>query len=486
MPPALTTPPVIAPVPAKRAAPSTNMALEAGALTLIRLLLPALTSAVLLFGIMQIYGVADTQPEAYRILASAAFLTAFFVFKDSSNPNPYLCQDFLSLVGRAAKRWLIIVGVLALVGFSLKVSAVYSRRVLLTWFVLTPFAVAGAQMALNRLVALRFRAATGARTFVIAGASELSEQLAASIAGHPEHGMRMLGYFDDRSANRLGTVASGRLLGGLADLPAYVQTHGVDIIYIALPIRHELRTRRLLDELQNTTASIYFVPDIFVFDLIQCRVDMINGIPVLALCESPFVGMRALAKRGMDIVVSSMMLLALLPFMLLVALSIKLTTPGSVIFKQRRCGLDGGEIHVYKFRTMTCSDDGPDVPQATADDARITRLGAFLRKHSIDELPQLVNVLQGRMSLVGPRPHAVAHNDMYRGLIKGYMIRHKVPPGITGLAQVNGYRGECKRLEDMKGRIEYDLQYLRTWSMTLDMRILFRTLVRVWHDSRAY
>ncbi len=181
-----------------------------------------------------------------------------------------------------------------------------------------------------------------------------------------------------------------------------------------------------------------------------------------------------------------MILRLLLPLSLIIAILVKLTSPGPVIFKQRRYGLDGQEIAVYKFRSMRVTEDGPQIRQASRSDSRITPIGAVLRRTSLDELPQLINVLQGRMSLVGPRPHAVAHNEEYRKLIKGYMIRHKVPPGITGLAQVNGCRGETARVEDMQARIDYDLEYLRRWSPLLDFKILFLTAVRLLRDEKAY
>jgi putative colanic acid biosynthesis UDP-glucose lipid carrier transferase len=180
------------------------------------------------------------------------------------------------------------------------------------------------------------------------------------------------------------------------------------------------------------------------------------------------------------------MLLVMAPVMLIIALVVRLTSPGAVIFKQRRYGLNGEEIIIYKFRTMTVVEDGADITQATKTDSRFTPVGRFLRRYSLDELPQLINVLQGRMSLVGPRPHAVAHNEIYRRLIKGYMVRHKVLPGITGLAQVNGLRGETRTLEQMEARVRYDLEYLRGWSVELDLEILARTALRVLHDSRAF
>ena len=234
------------------------------------------------------------------------------------------------------------------------------------------------------------------------------------------------------------------------------------------------------------SVSIYYVPDIFLSDLIQSRSGEMAGIPVISMCETPFFGYRGVLKRVTDVVLTTCVLIPLLPVLAIVALLVKLSSPGPAIFRQRRYGLDGQEITVYKFRTMTVTEDGDKVVQATVGDRRVTPIGAFLRRYSIDELPQLVNVLQGRMSLVGPRPHAVAHNEQYRKLIKGYMVRHKVLPGITGLAQVNGCRGETSKIEEMQARVEYDLQYLRQWSLALDVRILVRTFLMLWRDKKAY
>jgi putative colanic acid biosynthesis UDP-glucose lipid carrier transferase len=221
---------------------------------------------------------------------------------------------------------------------------------------------------------------------------------------------------------------------------------------------------------------VYVVPDIFLFDLIQARIDHVNGLPVLAVCETPFYGVNGIVKRISDLVLASLILVLIAPALAAIALGVKLTSPGPVIFRQRRYGLDGREIVVYKFRTMTVTEDGPVVAQATKNDSRVTPLGAILRRTSLDELPQFVNVLQGRMSIVGPRPHAVAHNEMYRKLIKSYMIRHKVRPGITGWAQVNGLRGETDTVEKMRARVEYDLDYLRNWSLGLDLKIILKTV----------
>ena len=224
----------------------------------------------------------------------------------------------------------------------------------------------------------------------------------------------------------------------------------------------------------------------FITDLIQGRTGSVCGMPVISVCETPFTGSSGVIKRVSDVVLATLILLLISPILLGVALAVKFTSPGPVIFRQRRYGLDGKEIVVYKFRSMTVTEDGAKVQQATKNDSRITPLGAILRKTSVDELPQFINVLQGRMSIVGPRPHAVAHNEMYRKLIKGYMVRHKVKPGITGWAQVNGYRGETDTLEKMQGRIDYDLDYLRNWTLRLDLYIILRTIRLVAKDQQAY
>ncbi|HEV7442773.1 MAG TPA: undecaprenyl-phosphate glucose phosphotransferase, partial [Steroidobacteraceae bacterium] len=239
-------------------------------------------------------------------------------------------------------------------------------------------------------------------------------------------------------------------------------------------------------ELRDTTASIYFVPDIFAFDLIQGRLVEINGMPAISVCDTPFHGMDAVMKRATDIVAAGIALSLLAVPMLLIALAVKLTSRGPILFRQRRYGLNGEEIMVYKFRSMTVCEDGAVVTQATKHDSRVTPLGRILRSTSLDELPQLLNVLQGHMSVVGPRPHAVAHNEQYRKLINGYMIRHKVRPGITGLAQVNGLRGETETVDKMRERVRFDLEYLSHWSPWLDVKIIFKTIWVLLRRQEAY
>jgi len=378
--------------------------------------------------------------------------------------------------------WGAIVALLALLGWSSRTLEVFDPRVLLAWTFATPAALFAAHRLLPRVLP-RLLAAEGLRkSAVIAGANELGRGLARRLRADPMLGQRFAGYFDDRAPERINEP----VLGSIAALPDYARSHPVDVIYIALPMASQPRILKLLEALRDTTASIYFVPDIFVFDLIQARVDSIGDLPVVAVCETPFYGFNGLLKRVSDLLFSGVILLLVSPLMLGIAIGVKLSSPGPVLFRQRRYGLDGRKIVVYKFRTMTVAEDGDVVRQATRNDSRVTPFGAFLRASSLDELPQFINVLQGRMSVVGPRPHAVAHNELYRKLIRGYMIRHKVRPGITGLAQVNGFRGETDTVEKMKARIEYDLAYLRGWSALLDLQIILKTVVVVLKKHNAY
>jgi putative colanic acid biosynthesis UDP-glucose lipid carrier transferase len=397
-----------------------------------------------------------------------------------------LVGNWWALLKEIMVSWAVIVLILLFFGYATKYLGAFNPMVIVTWIAFVPVILYVAHRTVPILVP-KILAAEGYRSAVIVGVTEPGRKLVEQFATSAFLGVNVVGFFDDRAPPRLGELPAAGLKGTLADLTAFVKANGVEAIFVALPMASQPRILRLLDELRDTTASIYFVPDMFLTDLIQARMDDINGLPVVAVCESPFYGVNGLVKRLEDLVLSSLILIAISPILAATAIAVKLTSPGPVIFRQRRYGLDGKEIVVYKFRTMHVMEDGPNVPQAIEHDPRVTRLGHFLRKLSIDELPQFVNVLQGRMSIVGPRPHAVAHNETYRKVIKGYMVRHKVKPGITGLAQINGYRGEIRSLDKMQKRVEYDLEYLRNWSLRLDLAIIVKTAVIVLTgDRHAY
>ncbi len=423
--------------------------------------------------------------DTYQGLIIIVALIALILFP-GTNQKDNVTHQFWSITLSVLSRWCLLFAILLVLGYATKTSSIFSRKTLFTWFILTPPLLVLAQYFVDVLITRVLMSADNARKVVIAGASELGQKLVSKIQSSRQLGMQVDGFFDDRSADRLANGSNTPILGTLQELPDYVRRKGIEMIFIVLPMRNIQRVSDLLEKLHDSTASIYFVPDVFVFDLIQCRTSDIGGVPIVALRETPFQGTQGIVKTLSDYVLASIILVLTSPLLIGIALAIKLTSPGSVIFKQRRYGLDGREIIVYKFRSMTVSEDSGDVRQATKDDDRVTKVGAILRKYSLDELPQFINVLQGRMSVVGPRPHAVAHNEEYRPLIKGYMVRHKVNPGITGLAQVMGYRGETASVEAMKRRVDYDLEYLRNWSITLDLRIIVKTIRVVLTDKMAY
>jgi putative colanic acid biosynthesis UDP-glucose lipid carrier transferase len=455
------------------------------AVGVLQVALPAAVVVGTLYTVMPIYGVPhSTNADILALLA--ALLTIALPRQRQTFGTPIFSGSWSLAIG-VIFRWGVILTILLAIGYTAKATEEYSRRVIITWALATTPLLLIVTLVLDSAAKGLLRDPMNARKTVFVGINEVSGALAKQLSQRKEFCMSVAGFFDDRSEDRLN-VDEGeiKLLGRLKDLATYIKTHGVQVIFIALPMRHLQRVRELLDDLRDTTASIYYVPDIFVFDLIQARSGEIFGIPVVALCETPFYGSRGVAKRLIDVLISGTVLLLAAPFMVTIALLVKLSSRGPAIFKQRRYGLDGREFIVYKFRTMTVTEDGVDIAQATKNDKRITSIGGFLRRHSLDELPQLINVLQGRMSLVGPRPHAIAHNEEYRKLIKGYMIRHKVLPGITGLAQINGCRGETAQLEEMQARINFDLEYLRHWSPVLDFKILALTALQLLRHQKAY
>ena len=390
------------------------------------------------------------------------------------------------LIRNTVASWLSMASLLLFFAYAARFLDLFSPNAILAWLWVTPVCLIISSLAL-RAAAPSIIALQGPRNrAVIAGMNEQGMSLAISIWNNKFISTEVVGFFEDRDPSRQLLDERFPVLGSLNSLPDYVRSNNINTIYLSLPMVNQPRILSLLDEMKDTTASIYFVPDTFMTDLIQGQLGQIDGIPVVAVCETPFQGLNGFLKRSSDIVFSLLILILISPLLLLIAIAIKLTSPGPVIFRQRRYGLDGKEILVYKFRSMKVTEDGDQIVQAQKVDKRITPLGAFLRKSSMDELPQFFNVLQGRMSVVGPRPHAVAHNELYRKQIKGYMIRHKVKPGITGWAQVNGLRGETETLDKMKARIDFDLDYLRNWSLRLDAHIILKTVLVVFKDQNAY
>lgn len=374
--------------------------------------------------------------------------------------------------------WLTAVLSLLLIWFGSEVATRFSAAVLIVWVVATPLAFAAWRMASK--LALR-RREVAPRRVAIVGAERGGQALARHFQELPGSGLQLVGLFDDRELadGGRGPQVGDEPDGDFAALRGIAQQGAVDQVYIALPLRSEARIRDVAEKLADLPVSVHLATDFFTYGLLPGRFQYLGDVCTLNIFDTPLNGSAAYLKRLVDIVLSSLILcLAALP-MAMIALGVRASSPGRVIFKQHRCGLDGRQVVVWKFRTMTVTEDGEHIVQAREDDPRVTPFGAFLRRTFLDELPQFINVLQGHMSIVGPRPHALAHNEKYRRLIPFYMLRHRVKPGITGWAQAKGFRGETEQLSKMKARVDHDLWYIRNWTLRLDLKIILLTALQV-------
>ena len=385
-------------------------------------------------------------------------------------------------VGLATMAWTVSYICLLMLGIFTRTSDTFARSSIVAWYFVGGLFVLSTHMCVRAILESLGRRGYGARKTAIVGANRLGLEVAINAKRSTDSGLLVVGFFDDRGDGR----GDGRRAEVTQDMPPFlgdsnrlmemVTSGEIDTVLITLPMRAEKRIQSVLDRLANTTASAYIVPDFFVFELLHSRWTHVGGLPVVSVFESPMYGVDGWLKRALDMSISLVGVVLVSPILFICALLVKFTSPGPVFFRQKRYGLDGKEILVWKFRSMSTCDNGPIVKQATKDDPRITPVGAILRKTSLDELPQLFNVILGSMSLVGPRPHANAHNEHFRTLIRGYMMRHKVKPGITGLAQVEGSRGETDTIEKMEARISLDHRYIRDWSIWMDIKILFKTI----------
>jgi len=451
---------------------------------LVKSLLYPVTAVISLYGCLaawneQLYGM-------YCLIAVLAFVGVADLFDVTRLRAPPRGTFALRSVADIWARWILVIGFIWILLHLSGLTESVNTEPLRVWAVVTPFFLWISDY-LAHFVLLRGHARSGSpRRAIIIGVTELGTRLERTLQGDLALRTDVIGFCEDRSPERVPAEHRAKLLGRTEQLSDFVAQHSANVVYITIPMSRDARMTAILDALRNSTASVYFVPDIFVFNLIQARFDTVDGIPLVAVCESPFFGIRAISKRIFDILISAVAIAALSPVMLTVAIGIRLTSPGPIFFRQTRYGLDGKEITVYKFRSMLVVEEGRSnfVP-VTRGDPRVTRFGAFIRRTSLDELPQLFNVLGGSMSIVGPRPHVIAVNEQYRRLIPSYMVRHKVKPGITGWAQINGFRGSDS-LEAMQKRIEFDLEYLQHWSLGLDLMILMKTATLVLRDQRAF
>jgi putative colanic acid biosynthesis UDP-glucose lipid carrier transferase len=434
---------------------------------------------------------AALYPEPFDLSKTAASAIAVFVFHLVAEVNGLyrswrgapLRDEIWQVIGV----WACVPPVLLILAFVTKTSEDYSRFITLAWFGLSLVNLL-LWRCLVRLFLLEMRRrGRNSRTVAIVGATPIAERLGKRIVEDPWYGMQLVGVYDDRSDTRRHQLpAWGSVQGDFDQLVEDAKLGRIDLVYITLPLRAEPRINDLIARLADTTATVYAAADMFVFELLHNQWSQVGDVPVVSIYDTPFSGVGGWIKRLEDIVVGLCILAWIALPMLAIAVAVKVTSKGPVFFRQRRYGLNGKEIRVLKFRSMSVCEDGDVIRQAEKDDNRVTKLGAFLRRTSLDELPQFLQVISGEMSIVGPRPHAVAHNEMYRGKIRGYMLRHKVKPGITGWAQVNGWRGETKEIVKMEKRVEHDLEYIRNWRLVWDLKIIFWTVFGSKKSKNAY
>jgi putative colanic acid biosysnthesis UDP-glucose lipid carrier transferase len=449
-------------------------------------LLDVLVIGLTLWSVLDMAAVEWDNKHTWWLLISIVGFGVFASFNELYRGSR--AMSTLTEVRLIAVSWFCVLLVLMFVDEVVSLIDPIYKEYFLAWSLFVPIEIISWHIIVRNLATLIRKLGKNRQRVAIVGATMLGSELEKIFFEEETLGIEFVGFFDDRQR----ICESGyqfdmtKLKGDIDQLINLAKDGTVDIVYITLPLRAEVRIKNIVEQLSDSTVSVHYVPDLFIFDMLSASVTNIKGIPIISILDTPFYGVDGVVKRIFDIVFSSAVLIAIAVPLIMIAIAIKLTSPGSVLFKQRRYGFRGEEIIVWKFRSMSVSEDADKVVQAKKNDPRVTKLGAFLRRTSLDELPQFFNVLQGRMSVVGPRPHAVAHNEFYRGQVKGYMLRHKVKPGITGYAQVNGYRGETDTLEKMEGRIQYDLNYIRKWSLWLDIKIILLTIFKGFAGSKAY
>ena len=411
-------------------------------------------------------------PAPYKMLVLAASL--LFLMSSSSLYRSWRVNELMAMMRSVSVAWAGTVMIMLTWLFITKSSSDFSR----VWFVGWCVGTLGV-LCLQRLAVyagLHWLRARGYnyKTVLVVGDSQSIRYVEDALEQSAWSGLRLL----------------GKIMPD--ELAAYIEEQQglktqIDEVWLCLRRSDDVGIRMVLNALRHSTANIRLVPDWFTLSLLNHGVSEVVGIQMLDLSASPITGELRVLKAVQDFVLASLILLLISPLLLAIALAIKFTSRGPVLYQQQRHGWNGEEIWVYKFRSMVVHQEaGSQVTQASKNDARITPLGAFLRRTSLDELPQFLNVLQGRMSIVGPRPHAMAHNEHYKELVPGYVLRHKVKPGITGWAQVNGFRGETDTLDKMEKRVEYDLYYIEHVSLWLDLRIIVATVFKGFVHRNAY
>ncbi|MDD8057639.1 undecaprenyl-phosphate glucose phosphotransferase [Shewanella metallivivens] len=396
-------------------------------------------------------------------------------------------------LGKFAHMCRLLIGVITVcflliftVMFLFKYTEIYSRVVMVGWYLFTVTLLLSWRLCVREIKRVRRSKGLSVEKVAIVGLTQTGMNLYNEIWKHDELGFDCVGFFDDREPSRIVDLEPKLIEGNINHAIELAKSGAIQKLYICLPLLAEKRIADIIEQLGDSTVDVLITPDFLMKNLMNGRIGSVGEVDTISVFESPVNGMKRFYKRSFDIVFSLCAIMAISPVLLIVAIAVYMSSPGPVLFKQDRYGLDGRKIKVWKFRSMTVTENASKVTQARKGDARITNVGAFIRRTSLDELPQFFNVLKGDMSVVGPRPHAVAHNEEYRKLVTYYMLRHKVLPGITGWAQINGWRGETDTLNKMEKRVEFDLDYIRNWTLWWDVKIVFLTFFKGFVGKNVY
>lgn len=432
----------------------------------------------------------SAQPSNY---AAVALLGAGILVQRLISKRAYAIgelQNKQQQIKKVTSAWTIAVVLLILSGFLLKFSENISRVWLVSWYAGTALGLVVSRCIVSDLLTRWGESGLFFRSTVVVGADALGRRFVESSIADPTLGLRVIGLFDDRTSRVPRHVRGVPVLGQVSDLPEFTRRCKVDLVVIAMPLSADRRIKEIVSQLRALAVDVSVLGDAIGFALPQTSVSYPAGVPAFDVMKRPIAGWHSVAKRGLDIVLSLVALILLAPLFAAIAIAIKLDSPGDVFFRQKRLGFKNETFHIYKFRTMRSDQADADAQTlVTRGDSRVTRVGKILRSSSLDELPQLWNVLKGDMSLVGPRPHALkakAANQLYDEAVAEYAVRHRVKPGITGWAQVNGWRGETDTVEKIKNRVEHDLYYIDNWSFTFDLRILLMTTVCGFFGRNAF
>ncbi|MGO4325722.1 undecaprenyl-phosphate glucose phosphotransferase [Cupriavidus sp. 2TAF22] len=409
-------------------------------------------------------------------------VSTLLVFPACGLYNSWRGRNHVALALRTLAAWGAVCMLGLVTAYLMHQSAALSRLWSMGWLLSVAVMLLLSRVMLYRMLGSVRELGINAKRVVILGYGSLGHEMYQRVRNNRGAGYNVAGIYDEG----MQPVPAGvTRLESLQEVCTFVRNNGVREIWLTLPMAACRDLYDVVSHFRNDLIDIRWVPDIMAVELLGHRFSDFLGLPVIDLNSPPQSGITGLLKASFDRVFSLAALVGLSPLLLLIAVLVKASSPGPVLFRQARLGMDGKPFHVYKFRTMVMHQDS-GVPQAVPGDPRVTRLGAFLRRTSLDELPQFFNVLHGEMSVVGPRPHAIEHNEIYKEIIDRYMLRHRVKPGITGWAQINGLRGQTDTVEKMRKRIEFDIFYIRNWSFRLDLQIILRTALHGWTGHAAY